>query len=197
MRLDLILKDIQDPQARENFDRLVKFVGKQQILDGEWNFYEIDIPNAKEGLSFKHNLSFVPKDVIILNSVGDQNFRLRYNEFTKDNLYLDAAGPVTLRLLVGRYPSYSSNTKSYPYVPFSGASSTSSGGIDFCDIGVFMASVWDALLADGLEIYTDQNGFSLITFGSMFPEECNIEFLSSLVDQNQQYLFSQDGFVLR
>lgn len=126
MRIDLILKDIQDPQARENFDRLVKFVGKQQILDGDWKFFELDIPAGNTNLSYKHNLSFVPVDIILLNSIGDQNFRFKYSQFDRDNIYVEASGPVVLRFLAGRYPSYASGvSRNYPYVP-SGSSTTTS-----------------------------------------------------------------------
>jgi hypothetical protein len=127
MRIDLILKDIQDPQARENFDRLVKFVGKQQILDGDWKFFEIDIGTGNTNLSFKHNLSFVPIDVILLNSVGDQNFRFKYQQFDRDNIYVEANGPVVLRFLAGRYPSYATGIqRNYPFVPNTGGGSASS-----------------------------------------------------------------------
>lgn len=120
MRIDLILKDIQDPQARENFDRLVKFVGKQQILDGDWKFYELDIPTGSTNVSFKHNLTFVPIDIILLNAVGDQNFRFKNQQFDNTNIYVDASGPVILRFLAGRYPSYATGlVRNYPYVPYS------------------------------------------------------------------------------
>lgn len=197
MRVDLIIKDIQDQYAKENFNRLVRFVGEQQILDGSWKFFEVDIPSTSSNFVFTHNMGFIPKDIVMLNSIGNQNFRLKYDEFTATNLVIEAGGPVILRFLAGRYPSYASNTKKYPYIPISSGTSSVDQQINFCDIGAFMASTWDALLSEGLEIYTDQNGFSLLYFGSMYPQECNVEFLDSLVEQNQQYLFNHEGFVLR
>lgn len=101
--IDLILKDIEDPYTRENFFRLSNYIGSQTILDGQWKFYQIDLPSAVVEYKFKHNLSFTPKDVIILSASGNKRVDFRYDLFTRDHIVLTAEGAVTVRFLAGAY----------------------------------------------------------------------------------------------
>jgi hypothetical protein len=103
LKLDLNLKDIEDPIVRENFFRLKRFIEEQTILDGFFTFFEIDIPAAVTSKPVKHNLSFIPKDIVLLSITGDYNAYFNYNDFTSSHIYITAAGPCVIRFLVGTF----------------------------------------------------------------------------------------------
>lgn len=124
--LQLILKDIADKFSKENFFRLERFIRDQHILEGQWQFYTIDIPAAYNAFGAAHKLSFVPRDVILLSAIGDQNFYFRNVDFDAQNIYVKTSGPVVLRFLAGSFldKSYGNIVRDYPFV----APSTGGGG---------------------------------------------------------------------
>lgn len=110
MKLDLILKDIKDLIVRENFFRIKRQLEDQTILAGFWKFYEIDLPNAGTLIPIKHNLNFIPKDIISLSVVGNYNYYFNYNEFDSQFIYVTTSGPCIIRFLAGAYPSRLENS---------------------------------------------------------------------------------------
>lgn len=106
MSLDLILKDIQDQFVRENFSRLLRFINDQTILNGVWKFYIIEVSKKVDLFKFKHNLKFIPKDVIVLSIDGDKNVDFRYDLFTNEHIFLSTEGACVIRLLLGRYEDF-------------------------------------------------------------------------------------------
>ena len=119
--IDLILKELTDPHVKENFNRVRRFISGQVILDGNWQFFEVDIAAASPNFAIRHRLSFVPIDIIILGARGDQNYSLDPATFDATNIYVSADGPVVLRFLAGRYSSTPRTSINYPYVATSGA----------------------------------------------------------------------------
>lgn len=103
MDIDLILKDITDKHSRENFTRLSRYLSTQTILNGEWEFYQIEVPGAVTDYKFKHNLKFIPKDIIVLSIDGHKNIDFRYDLFTHQHLVFSTGGAVCIRLLAGSY----------------------------------------------------------------------------------------------
>lgn len=103
MDIELILKDISDKHSRENFTRLNRFLSNQTILNGEWEFYQIEVPGAVTEFKFKHNLKFIPKDIIVLSIDGHKNIDFRYDLFTHQHIVFSTGGAVCLRLLAGSY----------------------------------------------------------------------------------------------
>ena len=106
MDLELILREIRDKHTRENFARIRRILTAQTILNGDWEVYQVTIPGAFTGFEFRHNLSFIPRDVILLSAVGDQNYQFRNEQFTRENIIIDTSGEVTLRFLAGRYREF-------------------------------------------------------------------------------------------
>lgn len=100
--LDLILKDISDPYIRENFFRLTKFLDSQVLFEGNFELFDISIPQADASFRIKHGLKFIPYDIVTLFVEGDFNYYFRYQEFDREFLYVTASGPVRLRFLAGR-----------------------------------------------------------------------------------------------
>lgn len=102
--IDLILKDIQDPYVRENFARISRYLESQTILEGNWRFYLIEVKSSFNNFEFKHNLTFVPKDIIVLSIDGNKNVDFRFDLFTKTSIILSTQGPAVIRILAGSYP---------------------------------------------------------------------------------------------
>lgn len=100
--LDLILKDIQDIWARENFFRIRKFLGEQPLNDGDFKFFDITIPARSSHFKIAHGLTFIPADIIPLAAEGDFNFYFRFQDFDKTYMYITANGPVRIRFLAGK-----------------------------------------------------------------------------------------------
>lgn len=101
--VELILKDITDPYVRENFARLSRFISKQTIFEGDFEFFEIEINQANTVVSIPHGLNFIPIDVVIMSIVGDYNFYFIHNLFTRSDLQIFVEGPVKLRFLAGLF----------------------------------------------------------------------------------------------
>ncbi len=103
MSLDLILKDIDDKYVRENFFRIKKSIDKQSILRGEWVFFEIEFDQAVDDFDFPHNLSFLPKDILLTSITNQASVIFNYDAFTKTNLNLTVNDPCVIRFFAGSY----------------------------------------------------------------------------------------------
>lgn len=91
-----ILEDI-DEKIGSNF--FSKFEGK---------FYTLTYSAAVTNELFKHNLNFVPKDVIILSSnpsTVSVSFIYESSSWDSTNVVLTTDGAVTIRAFIGRYRS--------------------------------------------------------------------------------------------
>lgn len=129
-RIDLILKDIEDIYVRENFNRLKKFLNDSVFFEGDFDFYEVDIPSASVLFPIPHGLKFIPADIIFLSITGDHNAFFNYENFDRTNIYVTAPGPCIIRFIAGRLTDLGrSITKNkYPFVAPATAGSTGGGG---------------------------------------------------------------------
>ncbi len=100
--IDLVLKDIEDPYSRENFFRLKNFLNSQVLFEGDFKLFDVSIPTKSNLFKLAHGLSFIPVDVIALSASGNLNYFFRYQEFTKEFIYITTDGPVRLRFLAGK-----------------------------------------------------------------------------------------------
>jgi hypothetical protein len=118
LKLDLLNKEIQDQHVRENFVRIKRELETQQILSGFWRFFEIDFSEVGVKIPFKHNLSFVPRDIIILSREGSHNLYFNYQDFDSTNIYVTNSGPCRVRFLAGRYEdkAYGGSKKDFAFV---------------------------------------------------------------------------------
>lgn len=98
----LSIAEIADLYVRENFRRLQSFFREESPLLG-FQHIEITIQNAVSAQKFPHNLGFLPKDIILLSSIGSGVATLNYDQFTATDLVITTTGAVTLRLLAGTY----------------------------------------------------------------------------------------------
>lgn len=116
--LDLILKDIEDPVARENFFRLSQFLNQQVWFEGDFQLFDITIPREYENFKIKHGLTFIPADIIPLAVEGDYNFYFKYSSFDAEYMYVTARGPVRIRFLAGKLSNQIRNKLSATRLPF-------------------------------------------------------------------------------
>lgn len=100
--IDLILKDIPDLYARENFFRLQRFVNSQVFFEGNFKLFDVEILSKQASFKIKHGLDFIPEDIISLSGDGDQNYYFRFQEFDRDFIYVTTNGPVRIRFLAGK-----------------------------------------------------------------------------------------------
>lgn len=118
-KIALILKDISDIYVRDNFYRLQKYFNDSVFFDGDFDFYEIEIPEANTNFKIRHGLKFIPTDIILLAVYGDFNFYFKYQNFDRDFIYVHANGPCSLRFLAGKLTNKgrSAVNKNFPLVP--------------------------------------------------------------------------------
>jgi hypothetical protein len=128
LKLDLLTKDIEDPYVRENITRIKRELESEQILSGFWRFFEVDVTQTGVKVPIKHNLSFVPKDIIILSKEGDHNLYFDYGSFDANNIYVTTQNPCRIRFLAGAYKdkAYGGSKKEFTF--FSPTSSEGQGG---------------------------------------------------------------------
>ena len=68
-----------------------------------FKFFSIEIPKSVTNFKVKHDLGFVPLDVIIMHNSNNVSVTINYLKFDVSNLDITASGATTLRCLVGRY----------------------------------------------------------------------------------------------
>jgi hypothetical protein len=142
LKLDLLNKEIQDQHVRENFVRIKRELESQQILSGFWRFFEVDFTETGVKIPVKHNLSFVPRDIIILSREGSQNLYFNYQDFDSVNIYATSSRPCRVRFLAGRYEdkAYGGSKKDFAFVsPPSTEIPTWYSGAGNPDIGLGLA----------------------------------------------------------
>jgi hypothetical protein len=138
LKLDLLNKEINDPYVRENFVRLKRELEAQQILGGYFIFFEKDLTSVGVKVPIKHNLSFVPQDIIVLSVEGSRSIYFNYEDFDSTNLYVTLTKPCRIRFLAGNYKdrAYGGSKKDFAFVSppsvdapiwYSGAGNPTSG----------------------------------------------------------------------
>ncbi len=88
---------------RENFTRLQDYIRAEEILRGEWRFFEITVTAAVTNFKYAHNLGFTPKDVIQTSVVGAGAITWNYSLFSKELLDLTTTDALTVRAFIGRF----------------------------------------------------------------------------------------------
>lgn len=100
--IDLILKDVQDEFAQENFFRLKSFIDAQVLFEGDFKLFDLTIPGKFSEFKQLHGLSFIPSDIIQLSAGGDLNYYFTFQKFDKKFIYITTNGPVRIRFLAGK-----------------------------------------------------------------------------------------------
>jgi hypothetical protein len=93
-KLSLFIDKVQDVFARENFLKINDMLSKEPMLAGNWKFFEVrpTVECQFEPLKVPHNLSYIPKDFIMLSQrIGISGFiKLWPDEFGYFYPYADS-----------------------------------------------------------------------------------------------------------
>lgn len=107
---DLFLEQVQDPAARENFRKIIDFLGSNPVKQEGFKACELYVTANQTGLKIKHGLSSIPKDVITTRMVASSTARLvlNYADFTAEEISVTVSGladgeKLHARLLVGSF----------------------------------------------------------------------------------------------
>ena len=101
--MNLQIENVQDPIARENFQRMQDASLKDALPKGEWKFFEIVFTQAVTGYKHPHSLGFIPRDIIQTSLKGAGALTWNYNRFDLTNLNITTTGACTVRAFVGSY----------------------------------------------------------------------------------------------
>ena len=102
--IHLFENDIKDPYVQENFKRIKIFLRDTPLFKAGFVFKDFSVPVASPTVfSYKHNLVFIPKDVILLSATNDAVITWHYDSFDKTNIYLTASVPCEVRAFFGLY----------------------------------------------------------------------------------------------
>src|SRR5690606_29426475 len=99
---EIAYRKIEDIRAREAFSELNQEIIKNPFTAGEFKFYELELDQAVTDYEFKHNLGFIPTDLIQTSIIGSA-VTWDYDSFDSEKLVLTTAGAVTIRFLAGRF----------------------------------------------------------------------------------------------
>ncbi len=100
---DLILKDIVDQYARENFFRIQKFLLKVPFFKTEMKHFELTFDRALTSQKVLHGLGFKPTDIIQTFLTGPGTLTWEYDSFDEKNLVVTTSGACKVRAFIGAY----------------------------------------------------------------------------------------------
>lgn len=88
------LTGITDPIILENFKNLMEYLRRESPLDG-FKHFELTFTAPVSSYKFRHNLGFLPKDIILTSQTGSGTVVFNYSEFTANDLALTASGTIS------------------------------------------------------------------------------------------------------
>lgn len=95
---------IEDPNIRESLTWLYEYLIQIPLLQGEFEFYEMDIRSTATDEAIVHKLGFVPKDVILtFKSDPAADITFQFDQFNLQDIVVQASAPCVIRFLAGRY----------------------------------------------------------------------------------------------
>jgi hypothetical protein len=96
------ISQIQDPEARKNFQELVEFFRQNSPLLG-FRMIDLTFTQAEENYRFRHGLGIVPQDILVTFFVGPGTLTWNYNSFDSEFLDITVTGECRVRALIGSY----------------------------------------------------------------------------------------------
>lgn len=100
--INLNLDSISDPILRENFENIVQEFGINPFLNGDLRHFEAIAKKKNNQFKFKHNLGFIPHDILI-SHIMPQGVTVKVvHEKTNVNfITFDVSGPCKFRFFAG------------------------------------------------------------------------------------------------
>lgn len=103
MTLNLLLEHVKDAVTRENFTKILRAWNNENLLIGNFKFYEIIFTKAETNKKIPHRLNFTPKDVIQTSLTGAGTLTWNYSLFDKDFLNITTSAACHVRAFIGNY----------------------------------------------------------------------------------------------
>lgn len=102
--INLIENNIEDKNAQENFRRIKTYLRDTVLLKSGFYFRTFDIPaSGLVNFKYKHNLDFVPKDILVSAISNNATVTWHYDTFDRTFVYLTVSAPTTIRAFFGSY----------------------------------------------------------------------------------------------
>lgn len=104
----LAISQISDRYSQENFQQLQDYLRTESVFLG-FKFFEVSFTSTADHYKFKHNLGFLPKDVLITSQIGSGSLAVNSSLATADSLDFTISGtvtkdnPLTVRFLAGTF----------------------------------------------------------------------------------------------
>ena len=102
-RLEINVPEVQDPVAKENFNRVREYIQEDVFDRFEGKHFEIDLGGAVTNWTYPHHLGFQPKDIIQTSLTGAGALTWNYDSFTREYLNITTTAACTVRAFIGRY----------------------------------------------------------------------------------------------
>lgn len=101
--LELVLDKIEDPVARENFERIIAASREDVLGKFVGRFVEYTFEGAVTNFKVPHNLPFQPTDVIQTSLLGGSTVTWVYDSFTTTDVVLTTSSACVVRAFIGTY----------------------------------------------------------------------------------------------
>lgn len=98
----LFLSEIEDDFSRENFRRVQNEFNEDVLKNSQFTFITITFTGAETNYKYKHNLPFVPRDVIQTSLTGSGSLTWNYSLFDSTNLDITTTDACVVRALIGK-----------------------------------------------------------------------------------------------
>ena len=98
----LFRKEIDDEFIQANFQRLMDYFDDHPMIQGDFKFFEIELPSAVANFTYPHNLGYQPKDLILMHNSQNVTVTFNYLSFDREFISFTTSGATTLRFLLGR-----------------------------------------------------------------------------------------------
>lgn len=94
---------VNDSKIRENFESIQEEITDNIFHNFKGRLFEITVDSSVSGETYKHNLGFIPKDVIELYVSDGATITWNYDDFDSDNIDFDTSAGCTFRALIGKF----------------------------------------------------------------------------------------------
>lgn len=102
MKLKFALKKLDHDDLLQNFQILQDAFRNQKLLQ-DWAFFDLTFNVAVTDEMFRHNLGYIPKDVLVTRLSGPGTLTFEYDKFTSEFIKITTTGACRVRCFVGTY----------------------------------------------------------------------------------------------
>ena len=107
MKVRFLTEQVQgDPYVRDNFRKLSDALEREDVLRGNFKFFEIVVtqPEGAINFSYPHNLGFIPRDILTMSSSNDNpSITWHFDVFTETDVVFSTTDDCTIRCFIGTY----------------------------------------------------------------------------------------------